>query len=366
MSPEVCLCLRASDCDSRLRRYYNEPNNRWLNYAIAETSLQNLPCRTQGNILIDTGSTSEESHDTLYVLYSSWESVETRTLVYKFTPDTTEVVDLNFDGYLEPSRLIEFQQHPLNGDIYAAGRPRYRSQFDGETQPMGACRSDVQSALVGDSPYPHLYWLNMASTTWTNITRQSTGEKSGYVYFYALSFMNNGDPVVAYILSSDKKTIHVMRFDTEALHWVDAPSIHHFSLPGHQNIVAYFLDGDPCELLKQLKRAHVLSGVKFARDRHGEVYLYFKTYSFGDAWPDNAFSATLWILKVPQLITGSYSVSMKLEGIYGTFTSIQDDYFEDSTLGHLVFDLRSDFLAAMLEAALMQCDACRCPSLCIL
>jgi len=78
--------------------------------------------------------------------------------------------------------------------------------------------------------------------------------------------------------------------------------------------------------------------MKFATDSKGNLYLYFKTFRHVESWPDNSFTATLWIYSFNKRNANSRKVEHVLDGIYGAFTSIQDDFLNDRSLGHLVFD----------------------------
>lgn len=104
-------------------------------------------------------------------------------------------------------------------------------------------RSDEQSLLVGDEPYPHVYWLDSDAGDWANITRASSGGLSGHVYFYALTFQTDGRVVMAYILSSDRSTIHLMTYDEDTDQWTDAISIHHTDIPNYDTYDVFFPDG---------------------------------------------------------------------------------------------------------------------------
>lgn len=79
----------------------------------------------QGNSFIDTYATQggPNPHDIAYILYSSWEEEETKTLVYQFDLETEAFIDFEFQGYLEPSRMVEFKRNPYDGRIYVVGRP---------------------------------------------------------------------------------------------------------------------------------------------------------------------------------------------------------------------------------------------------
>lgn len=78
--------------------------------------------------------------------------------------------------------------------------------------------------------------------------------------------------------------------------------------------------------------------MKFATDSKGNLYLYFKTFRHVESWPDNSFTATLWIYSFNRWNANSRQVDHMLDGIYGTFTSTQDDFLNDRSIGHLVFD----------------------------
>ena len=78
-----------------------------------------------GNSFIDDydSASAEESYETLYILYSSWEENDTTTIIYSFRIADAVFTDLNFDGYLESTRFVEFQRNPFSGNIYVVGRP---------------------------------------------------------------------------------------------------------------------------------------------------------------------------------------------------------------------------------------------------
>ena len=204
-------------------------------------------------------------------------------------------------------------------------------------------RSDALSAEFGDSPYPHVYLWIPGSSSWINATRLSGGEKTGYVFFYALSFFPDGRPVVAYILTSDKETIHLMTYDEDTGQWTDGPSITQADLPNDRPVFGMFRDGKKW-LLFQLRIRVRLAGMKFARDTIGNVYLYFKTYHRRDPWPDNTHAARLWILTFNGSDMHSYKVYITLDNVYGTRTTLQHDQFEDRSLGYVAFDLYSEHL----------------------
>ena len=96
-----------------------------MDYPIPFSSLTHLPCEAQGNSFMDDydSASAEESVDTMYVLYSSWEAMDTKSGIYSFRIADDVFTNLNFDGYLEPTRFVEFQRNPLSGNIYAVGRP---------------------------------------------------------------------------------------------------------------------------------------------------------------------------------------------------------------------------------------------------
>eukprot|EP00210_Caulerpa_lentillifera_P005131 g4903.t1 len=295
--------------DTCLLRYYDQETGLWKNYVTLLESAQNVPCKTPGNIFIDAYEGIDESDQTVYVLYSSWVDQDRTTVVYKIRLIDNHQVDLEFPVYLDPSRFIEFKRNPYDGKIYI----------------MARLRTDEESALLGNEIYPVLYSLE--GDRWIDITRPTFGNDNSYVYYYAMTFLPDGGVLVAYILRSDTQTIHLMSCDGISREWTDRLSIHHTDLLGSEQYEAFFLDG-----------------MKFATDSSGNIYLYFKTFRHVESWPDNAFTATLWILALDKTNVNSSEVYLVLDGIYGAFSSIQDDYLNDKTLGHFVFDNIGVFL----------------------
>lgn len=105
-------------------RYYNRETGLWANYVTSLESTEDVPCKTPGNIFIDAHEGVDESDESAYVLYSSWEDQERTTVVYKMRLSDNEQVDLEFPVYLDPSRFIEFKRSPYDGKIYIMARLR--------------------------------------------------------------------------------------------------------------------------------------------------------------------------------------------------------------------------------------------------
>lgn len=110
--------------------------------------------------------------------------------------------------------------------------------------PILFCRSDaVYEVTNGNNPYPHIYYRDVVSGQWINLTRTDLGERTGYVYFFALAFQTDGRPVVAYITDSELSTVHLMLYDENGSQWIDAPSIRHSDMPEYETQEFFFRDG---------------------------------------------------------------------------------------------------------------------------